>query len=330
VSYRLRPSLRGQTLNDHVQKAAEARPPLIEGLISEGATVMTYAAPGIGKSTIILCAVAQASSGSLVFGQLPCVRPLKTYYLVAERTVQEPLERLRLMQKRITINWNNLILDDGYSGIANVTREEFANELLGVIKTAFDGSPPDIVVMDPIYCFVPGGFSKEDRTQDFIRFSGRLSSQLGCSVWWNHHATKDIYAEGAKVEREDPYYGPVWLKAAATCTFQALPSEDGITLHAKKDNYRTAFKTLPLIYDSMTCVSELNTEYGSLYAKDRALIFLNSCAGTGHEFTFDDFCTTVKVSDSRGRDLFSDTSIKPRLVEVKRLNKKLLYRAKPL
>lgn len=185
-----RAALTDKKLEESIHKAQESRPPLIEGFIHEGSVVMVSSDPGVGKSTITACWMAQASLGLPVFGHLFVPRPLLIYYVPFERGATEILERFKHIETAIPADYRNIFVNENFMGM-NVINERHADEIIGTIRHDLAGRHLDILVLDPIYASVAGGLSSDEQATQFTRFSTRIQTEFKCANYLNHHTTKD-------------------------------------------------------------------------------------------------------------------------------------------
>ncbi len=332
MPYALRPSIRSAELEAAINSAKDERPFLVDGLLYEKGSLLVSGDPGAGKSLVMVSAFAQCTLGLPVFDQLPCARPLNCYCLFSERINQEAVERLRLIRKRVPIDVKRLCLDDGFVGIADVTRSKFADEILERIKTTtWDEGKTDLVGLDSLYGFIPGGLSKDEKASEFARFIARLQSELGVALWLVHHTTKPTYDNaGGRIEKDDPFYGSQWLKAMVTGAYYLRSDGNGgVLLSRKKDTFGGLIRELPLSYDAQTHVVSLDADKGMIQAPERALFWLST--KNGKEFSFEDFCKGVGCSDQHGRRLVKSDAIAARIKETGRSSHgRVIYSVKPL
>lgn len=332
VPLALRPSLFNETLTDALHTAAEERDFLVDGFIYDNSALLISGDPGSGKSVVALCALAQATIAAPVFDQLDCIRPLNCYCLFSERINREALERLKIMRARVPFDTRRLYLDDGFVGIADVTRKTFADEIVSRIAGAtYPDGRTDIVNLDSLYGFIPGGLSKDEKASEFVRFTARLQSELGVSLLMVHHTVKASYAShtGEKIEKDDPFYGSQWLRAGVTGSYYLRRDGDGVLLTRKKDTFQGLLTELPMDYDPETHTVSLSEEFGTKDASDRLRNWLQITAQNTPDrlFSFIQLCGFVALSHQHLRRLMKTPKIKPHLIEAKRAGRKILYRA---
>jgi RecA-family ATPase len=267
-------SLTGQSLKEALNEIPPERKPLIDGFLYERSVLMLSADPGAGKSTITAQAIAQMSCGLPVFGCLNVPRPIKCYYLSFERGREEILERLKVMQDIIPMDFNNIFINDSFIGY-NVLDIHHANTIITCIES--DCIFPDIVILDPIYSAVAGGLSTDEKASQFTRFSARLQSELGCTNWLNHHTTKETYAnDGTVIEKADPFYGSQWLKAHCTAAYYLKRKDGGSMLLNKKDSQNNLIKRIYLEYNPEEYISFIDQKNMEIPAIDRLKTFLRT------------------------------------------------------
>lgn len=283
--------------------------------------------PGVGKSTLIACSIAQATSGLPVFGHLDVPRPLRIYYIPSERGSREIIERFRELENEVPMKHDNIMVDDGLMGM-DLTLPKNADKMIARIEaTQFK---PDIIILDPIYGFVSGGLSKDEKASEFCRFSSRLQHHFQCSIWLLHHTTKETYsADGSAIEKNDPFYGSQWLKAHVTGSYHMKKTARGVTLSNKKDSHANLHHTIELEYNAETHVlTALNIE-SSANKTTRALSFLRKMKTLKTQFTFNQFLTSLlPLSHSHARRLIGDTPISDLLIKHKHSGQKTLYEVK--
>ena len=318
-------SLTGQSLKDALNEIHPERKALIEGFLYERSILMMSADPGAGKSTITAQAIAQMSCGLPVFGCLFVPRPIKCYYLSFERGREEILERLKVMQDIIPMDFSNIYINDSFIGY-NVLDISHADFIIKAIN--HDCMNPDVVFIDPIYASVAGGLSSDEKASQFCRFSARLQSVIGCSNWLNHHTTKESYAsDGAVIEKSDPFYGSQWLKAHCTAAYYLKRKDGGTTLINKKDSQNNLLKKVVLEYNAEDYISFIDQKNVSIPAIDRLKTFLRTkWKSDDRTFFYDQLEACMQpLSTARLRELTSHAWFKEAVSITKSVGKKSTY-----
>lgn len=318
-------SLTGKELRAALNEIHPERKALIEGFLYERSILMMSADPGAGKSTITAQAIAQMSCGLPVFGCLFVPRPIRCYYLSFERGREEILERLKVMQDIIPMDFNNIYINDSFVGY-NVLDVSHADKIIKAIKS--DCMDPDVVFIDPIYASVSGGLSSDEKASQFCRFSARLQSELRCANWLNHHTVKESYAQdGTAIEKADPFYGSQWLKAHCTAAYYLKRKDGGTTLLNKKDSQNNLLKKIVLEYNPEDYISFIDQKNMQIPAIDRIKMFLRS-KWKSHDKTFyyDQLSTCMEpLSTARLRELTGQVWFKECVTITKSIGKKSLY-----
>ena len=318
-------SLTGTNLKNAINEIHPERKALIEGFLHERSILMMSADPGAGKSTITAQAIAQMSCGLPVFGCLFVPRPIKCYYLSFERGREEILERLKVMQEIIPMDFNNIYINDSFIGynVLDITHADF------IIKAInHDCINPDVVFIDPIYASVSGGLSTDEKASQFCRFSARLQSIIGCSNWLNHHTTKESYSnDGTVIEKSDPFYGSQWLKAHCTAAYYLKRKDGGTTLLNKKDSQNNLIKKIVLEYNAEDYISFIDQKNMEIPAMDRLKMFLrNKWKSDDKTFYYDQLETCLQpLSTSRLRFLTGQVWFRESVSVSKSSGKKSLY-----
>ena len=318
-------SLTGTELQEALNQTHPERKALIEGLLYERSILMVSADPGAGKSTITAQAIAQMSCGLPVFGCLNVPRPIKCYYLAFERGREEILERLKVMQEIIPMNFDNIYINDSFIGY-NVLDVHHADFIIKAIN--FDCISPDVVFIDPIYASVSGGLSSDEKASQFCRFSARLQSAVGCSNWLNHHTTKETYNnEGTVIEKSDPFYGSQWLKAHCTAAYYLKKKDGGTIMLNKKDSQNNLLKKIILEYNAEDYISFIDQQNAEIPAIDRLKMFLrNKWKSDNKTFYYDQLETCLQpLSTSRLRHLAGQVWFRECVTVSKTSGKRSLY-----
>lgn len=304
----------GLFLKNLVDSPKPPRQPLIEQLVYEKTVIMVYADPGAGKSIVSLCMALQASAGIPVFGFFEPVRPLKIYYCLTERGIEEPLERIQMMKKKFDISYDNIYFDEGTIGI-NVLDQREEDKLISRIEK-YCPFGVDIIVFDPIYSMVRGGLSDPNDATLFAQFSARIQNHFKCANWFNHHTLKNTtdFIDGQYVAKSDPFMGSQLLKAHVTAMYHLTQRNSQPHFACKKDSHGFLLKQFNLAFDRETYTVDMKLDKSSVTAKDKATIFFNNCKKAEKTFTFDQFHFAIQPSSDRYTSKLLGVTIKEGLI----------------
>src|SRR3990167_8014906 len=149
--------LTGLSLRTALTAQTRERPPLIEGLLHEKTSVLISSDAGVGKSTLVTQLFLQASIAQPIFGLFPVVRPLSIYYLMSERDVWEPLDRMKRLESYVPFQDANLIIDAECVGLTLTKSHHFDLMVARILA-----HQPDVIAIDPIYGFFEGGMGGDE------------------------------------------------------------------------------------------------------------------------------------------------------------------------
>ena len=305
----------------HALTEKSERKAIAENLLYELTTLMVAADPGTGKSTVSAQAVVELAAGLPVFGYFPVKEPTKVFYIQSERPIMELLERFKILQKTYPIMEKNIIVTDAYQ-VLNLLNTVDVKTFMECLER--DAGGAKVWVIDPIYSTVGGGLKEDKPASAFTKVMSLVQQQFGCTLWYNHHTTKDIYHAGKKVEKEDPFYGSQWLKAHVTGSYYMKRTSDGVTMICKKDNYGVLANRIPLEFDPETGLcSVLDSD---LTAIDKLRNFLKVKAIDRKTFYFKDIEKATGLCTRTIRGLFMHSSISPLLELVSNYKNKNLYK----
>lgn len=313
--------LHGDIIKQGVNNPAPKRPAIAEGLIYCKSCLMIAADPGAGKSTLSLQTAMELTAGLPVFGALAVPRPMRVYYIQKERGPEEIFERMAAIQQTVPWNPENFWLD------SELQRLNFANEAhANLVISRIARYKPDIIYIDPIY---PGtkGLSKDEVASAYCDFLIGLEKETQASIWLNHHTSRDVYHQGAKVERDDPFYGSQWLKAHVTGSYYVTTTERGTNWKVKKSNHKNLLKEFDLSFDHETYCSTL--EGHSMTATNRFMLFLEAKRRENKVFTFSEAIAYLGCTVSRGRQIFCTPPFSDMLTRSKSNGKATLYTVTP-
>lgn len=268
----------GNYLHKAVFETPDERKFLINGLIPEHSITMFYAPDGHGKSTVLLQAGLESASGQAVFGGLSVERPLKIFYIMAERHRYEAFERIKLMSNFIELIWENFLLTDklqGYNLLQEKDFKSFIEKILYISKGAWPQNP-DLIIIDPIYALIPKGLVSEEGSGAINNLCRRLQSELHCAITYSHHANRGIKSENGERTGMD-MYGSRFLSANCTGVFKIMKSPQGTNFTCEKDSLSCLIKKISLQYNPECHSSLMDPKQMTTTKIEKFKQYVNNC-----------------------------------------------------
>lgn len=252
--------------------------------------------PGVGKSILTIQMCLEITAGLPVYGAFRSY-PTKIYYIQKERSLDEIAERVEEMQRYIPWNPDLFIIDSDLQPFSLANEKNFPWIIERIAK-----HKPGLIVIDPIGSGTPG-LSKDEPANAFCNFSTMLQKITGASVVLNHHVVKDTYnaKDGAKVEKDDPFYGSQWLKAHVTGSFLIEEIDGGRKFTNKKDSHSNLMNKFEVSYDSERMIS--TSKKDTLSHHDRAKEYFNAMFTKKQRFTEKKFREFLGCAPTTSREL---------------------------
>lgn len=317
----LNPPLYGDELKRRMTEKI-THEPIAEGFLYKHSSLMISSQPAIGKSVLAIQAALELSNGLPLFGELLVPAPIRVWYIQAERSEVESLERLQLMSADYpAISYDNLFIDTELQSLSFLNPDH----QLVILERGLS-IKPDLIIIDPLYG-IAGGLSKDEVGSAIAKMLTVLKQKLGCAIWINHHTVKTTYdiIENQKVEKGDPFYGAQWLKAHVTGSYLADMGDKGVRLTCKKDSHSLLMKNIQLEFDPETFLSTMKTEESTV--RDRYILFIKSSYKAGKTtFYFDEAREFLGCIPVYLRRLNREPKIASMFSLVKSSGKKTLYR----
>jgi len=288
----------GDKLREAINKALDERTPLIEGFLYEGGVNQIFADDGLGKSTVLLNAMVEASAGLPIFRGLPCPKPLNVIWHCAERPLDEPFERIKLMSESVNPDLNRMVFDKELQGMDLMTKEGVADFMVRMqdLVSVFDNGRVNIVVIDPIYAITGGDLSNPKDVHIINSLIRRIQNRFECAVIYTHHSNRGVMHDGKRTEGD--MYGNRFLSANVTGQYHIKKTDDGVDMNCKKNTYGNLLQHIPLIYDEMTQTLSISKESEDFNKRDKILIFLRKKHCERREFLLREIANQLKVSDA--------------------------------
>ena len=307
----------GDKLFDLVNSEKPKRETLVSGLIYAHSSLMIFGDTSSGKSSLSLQTALSLTSQSPVYGNLAVNDKFRVYYLLRERDISEPAERIQIMQRSLSWDKDAINIDDEFQG-ESLTRVPLQKE---VIRRVIAWKA-QIVFIDPIGAW-ERSLAKEESASDLMNFFTLLAKQTGVTLWLTHHIHRNTYFEGKKTFEDDPYFGSSRIKNYVTGSYLVTKTATGTEWNLKKSSHSNLLHKLELEYDNERHLSFLKAEYGTTY--DSLLLFLNSQKVNKNLFKFSDLQAHLGVSTSWLRNQISTPPFDTILKRHKTSGKPTLY-----
>ena len=209
---------------------------MADGFIADPSITMLYATDGIGKSLIGVQMAMELASGLPVFKTLHIESPQKVIYVVAERSIKEPVKRIKRMfndpDYAGRIKLENLSITTEFQGrdISNASNFE---DLLSVLRRHAENMHGcDMVVFDPLYALVKGDLKEDKAINAVFSFFRAASALLNANIFFFHHENRGQRLEGAEERTGQDFYGNKFISGLCTAVW-----------HMKREDKRDQFKT---------------------------------------------------------------------------------------
>jgi RecA-family ATPase len=314
--------LTGQPLIEAMSAIKNKRKVVAEGFLYEQTILMIAADPGTGKSTVSTQVAVELSAGLPIFGIYKVPKPVKVLYVQTERSLMELIERLEIIHKIMPIVKENLYITSEYQ-MFNLLNFEHVKVLIECILRDCPGV--EVIFIDPIYPMVSGGLSKDEPASAFTKGMNLVQKATGAILWYNHHTVKPSYSpDGAKMEKQDPFYGSQWLKAHVTGSYYMKEQGEGVSLIKKKDNYNLMPHQIDLEYNPET---ELCTiPFDKMPALDKVKHYMTMRKIDQKEFTFKDIQAQSHLCTRTLRECMASPNVISRLISINTNHNKRLYK----
>lgn len=303
--------------------------PLAEDFLYRDTNTCIYAAPGKGKSTVILNLLANLALGQPVFDQCPVPRPMRCFYLQLEGSPSETNQRFALLRESYGLGvgdrWacDNLICEF-FEGI-NLLKQDTLDMLMDLISGYIEADKPiDLIVVDPLYMAVVGaGMNKDETAQQAAQVWAKLRQAFNCAILFTHHSHRAKYGVDRKkiIEEDGDYYGSVYFQAALSGDWRLeQESKHQITLTNKKDRNSNLAAKFVLDYDAEYFRLRAAVETGKeLSALEKVKAVHNLLLKRGQNVTtFNEVLALSNVSAGRIRQLQLDSGF-PQMFEVQKV-----------
>lgn len=236
--------LHGDSLLEFINDLTDKIDWIANGFITDPSITMLYATDGIGKSLLgIQCSI-ELASGLPVFKSFAVNRPYKIIYVVAERSIKEPLKRIKRMMKdpalKDKILFQNLKITTEFQG-KDLSDKTNADALMNLLrKYSDDIGGCDMVMFDPLYALVKGDLKEDKAINPVFDFFRRCNNELGANVFFFHHENRGSRQQGENKRSGQDFYGNKFISGLCTAVWHMVKQSDFKTVVANEKDSESA------------------------------------------------------------------------------------------
>lgn len=183
----------GETL----YRGAMPKTVIVDQLLYTSDVICISSRAGVGKSILAKQLMCCLTTGTPFLDTFAIPHPCNVLYIQTEGDRGETLERMELMKKNIKVDdyrWAHLNLPG-----AAFNDELQIDQLISIIKSM--QKLIDVIIIDPLYTTIKGSLNDSEVVTDWIRNVRKLKGVLQCAVIVLNHENKELYFDGAVVER---------------------------------------------------------------------------------------------------------------------------------
>lgn len=330
-------TLYGDDIVKFIQNMTDDVEWIADGFITEPSITMIYATDGIGKSLIGVQAALELASGLPVFKAFHTTKPLKVVYVVAERSIKEPLKRIKRMMTDQGLGEHlkleNIAITTRFQG-RDLSKAENTQMLFTVLQEAAQSlGGMDIIFFDPLYALVKGDLKSDEAINSVFNFFRLVGSTTGASIVFLHHENRGTRIEGEKERSGQDFYGNKFISGLCTAVWHMIKDgskEDMRTILVnEKDTESALSPRITLEYDPVHGTVKANISHNSK-AKDAIIdAYLKKMARDSNTFNSDDFSnsTGLKLHPVSMRRLLSKIQKEGRIKNISETGTKAVYMA---
>lgn len=282
-----------KTLSDEIDWIAH-------GFLANNSITMLYATDGIGKSLIGIQCALEIASGLPVFKTFENRKQLKVIYVMAERSIKEPLKRIKTMIQdedfAAKILFENFTITTEFQG-RDVSSQSESDLLMTVLKKHSDFmGGVDLVFFDPLYALVKGDLKDDKAINGVFNFFRRVGHELDANVFFLHHENRGSKELGAKERTGQDFYGNKFISGLCTAVWHMVKSKDDhftTVITNEKDSESCLLQKFTLTY-----TPEFNTVRAdaSVSPKNRKILidqFLKKAKSDSHQFMAEELFSAI-------------------------------------
>jgi len=329
--------LTGQDFISYAEGLTDEVDWIADGFITEPSITMIYATDGIGKSLIGVQAAMELASGLPVFKTFHTTRDYKVIYVMAERSIKEPMKRVKRMLTdadfKGRVKPENILITTTFQG-KDLSRPDMTALLLAHLKQLGESiGGMDIVFFDPLYALVRGDLKSDEAINSVFNFFRTLGSDTGASICFIHHENRGQRSEGATERTGQDFYGNKFISGLCTAVWHMVrvgkPEDMRTKLMNQKDTESALASSIALEYDPVHGSVKANVSHNAK-AKDSMIdAFLRKCFHEGRRFDGEEFSegTGIKVHPVSIRRMLSKLQKEGRIKNESEAGQKARYSA---
>lgn len=329
--------LYGQEFIKYAEELTDEVEWIADGFITDPSITMIYATDGIGKSLIGVQAAMELASGLPVFKTFHSSRPYKILYVMAERSIKEPMKRIKRMltdnDYKGKIKPENILITTTFQG-KDLSRPDMTPLLLAHIKELGNTiGGIDIVFFDPLYALVRGDLKSDEAINSVFNFFRTLGSETGASICFVHHENRGQRNEGATERTGQDFYGNKFISGLCTAVWHMVrvgkPEDMRTKLVNEKDTESALASSIALEFDPVLGSVKANVSHNAKAKEAMIDAFLKKCFQEKRNFDGDEFsdATGLKVHPVSVRRMLSKLQKQGRVKNMSETGHKAVYSA---
>lgn len=297
-------TLYGELLISEIEKLSDETEWLAEGFMTEPSITMIYGTDGMGKSFVGFQNAVELASGLPLLHAFPVKEPKRVIYCPAERSIKEPLKRMKDMLKTERIKDNikpqNLCVTTSFQGrdISNKMVSDLLIAKLINMSETIGGA--DCVYFDPLYALVKGDLKSDEAINGVFDFFRRVGNELGASVVFIHHENRGQRVDGEKERSGQDYYGNKFISGLCTSIYHMKKEnkneEMRTVLINEKDTDRVLAPRIELEYHPELATVKANIGSSPIIKEIKLREYLNAKQSSGTTFTSEELFSTLGIN----------------------------------
>ena len=249
-------ALFGLSLLEYMFAVSDETDFMADSFLTDPSITMLYATDGIGKSLIGIQAGLELASGLPVFKALSTTRKYKVIYVQAERSIKEPIKRLKRMiadkDFHDKLDLGNFAITTEFQG-RDLSDHRNADALMDILRQrAIEIGGCDIIFFDPLYALVHGDLKSDEAINSVFNFFRRAGTELQTNIFFMHHENRGQRLEGDSQRSGQDFYGNKFISGLCTAVWhmkKVAGDQFKTIIHNEKDTESALLSSFKLDYD---------------------------------------------------------------------------------